>query len=529
VGGSATTGFAGAGGGIVLNSNAGGPATGAGGTAGGGGQINGVAGAAGAISNATGVVNSGGFIDFTAGVGSEVSSVAGPAVAGAGGSIDLFSGTGGAQIAAAAVGNGGPGGLFQIKAGTGGSIGNATGTGTAGVGGDLYLEAGGGGTKVTSGTPGAGGVTYVIGGNRGGATAAYGGVSINAGGNTYVAPAAGAILVKTSNGKITVNSTTNLTYTGAAGDVEISSIASDGGQTAGNVLIGSTGNISGSVSGKVIIYGGNAVTAPANAGDILINANAAAADLRFNARSGTEITLNESGQTALSGFTATSIVGALNELKVTAVAASQIVQTGFDTTTNLVTSGQLGYLTTTANRVQKGIATSLAASLVFGANEGTAGKMTTEGTIEAMKAEPGITIAAGDRLFLSAVSAGTATNVAPSTVTQVVVPVGYARTAGTGGTLAGAMAVTDTFSAGPTQTLSVAGAFVAGDVGRTIKITGATSAGNNGYFVITSVVAGTSATYTNAGAVAENALITTTYDISAATDMLLKIGSPVVL
>jgi hypothetical protein len=313
---------------------------------------------------------------------------------------------------------------------------------------------------------------------------------------------------------------------GVSGDIAITTFTTNATGVSGDILMYTLATVGGGVNGGVAVAAGFVPATPA-AGEITYKA---ANDIKFTAQGGTAIPFNANGADSnLVGFTATSIVGALNELKVGTTAASQIVQTGFDTTTNLVTSGQLGYLTTTANRVQKGIATSLAASLVFGANEGTSGKMTTEGTIEAMKAEPGITIAAGDRLFLSAVSAGTATNVAPSTVTQVVVPVGYARTAGTGGTLAGAMAVTDTFSAGPTQTLSVAGAFVAGDVGRTIKITGATSAGNNGYFVITSVVAGTSATYTNAGAVAENALITTTYDISAATDMLLKIGSPVVL
>lgn len=114
------------------------------------------------------------------------------------------------------------------------------------------------------------------------------------------------------------------------------------------------------------------------------------------------------------------------------VSASQIVQTGFDTSTNTLGDGDLGYLTTTANRVQKAIATSLAAAVVFGANEGTAGSMTTHGTIENQNVESTITVVAGDRLYVSVSEAGKVTNVAPNTVGQVVAPVGVART-GNGG------------------------------------------------------------------------------------------------
>lgn len=132
------------------------------------------------------------------------------------------------------------------------------------------------------------------------------------------------------------------------------------------------------------------------------------------------------------------VAEALDELaaEITALELG-VTQDGFDTTTNAVTTGMLGYLTTTANRVQKAIATSLAASRVFGANEGIVGSMTVAGTIEFQLIEAGITIAAGDRLYLSAVTASAVTNVPPNGAGQVVVSVGYARTAGTapGGTV----------------------------------------------------------------------------------------------
>jgi hypothetical protein len=82
-----------------------------------------------------------------------------------------------------------------------------------------------------------------------------------------------------------------------------------------------------------------------------------------------------------------------------------------------------------------------------------------------------------------------------------------------------AMLVTDSFSAGPTQTLSVAGAFATRDVGHYIRIAGATSAGNNGLFTILSVVPGVSCTYANASAVAQAALATTTYFIPIGTNI----------
>lgn len=296
-------------------------------------------------------------------------------------------------------------------------------------------------TNVTSGTT----LEYT---NANGNTEAYGGtwtiygtsgaVNICAGIAVPILPAAGSITMQTSAGNLTVGTRSSFSYPGQAGDVELSSIAVNSPNLAGDVLIGSTGT-SGGTAGGVAIYAGSGVTAPISGQvtitgttSVEVTADGAFTDLTFEARSA-PITLNESGQESLSGFfTATSIVGALNELAGGGTAASEVVQTGFDTTTNSLGNGDLGYLTTTANRVQKAIATSVAAATVIGANEGVAGSMTTHGTIGAQNVESGITVTAGDRLFVSATEAGTVTNVAPTTAGQVVAQVGVAR-AGNGG------------------------------------------------------------------------------------------------
>lgn len=250
----------------------------------------------------------------------------------------------------------------------------------------------------------------------------------SAGGNVTVA-------AKSSSGTSgSLILSTEATGAGTAGDLQVITTAGNTG-TVGDILIASYSS-NATTRGGISIRTGNAAPAAPAADQILIVANngAGTADITFQARGSTSIPLNESGDVDLDpGFTATSIIGAINELYTGAGSApAEIVQTGFDTTTNSLADGDLGYLTTTANRVQKAIATSIAASAVFGANEGTAGAMTTHGTIENQNVESTITVTAGDRLYLSASEAGKVTNVAPSTTGQVVMPVGYARTSNGG-------------------------------------------------------------------------------------------------
>lgn len=284
------------------------------------------------------------------------------------------------------------------------------------------------------------------------------------------------------------------------------------------------------VASNFTVTGGHLTLSTVTSGNVILATAGASDDITFKARGiATPIPFNGpgAGTYILDGaFTATSIVGALNELKTGVTTVSQLVSGGW-TTTN-VPAGYFGYISAN-NTVSKAIATTLAQAMVMGANEGTAGSMTTAGTVEAIKLDPTSTaVNAGDRLFISAVAAGTLTKVAPVTIGQVVRAVGMARTAGTGGTAPTLLAVgVDTFVAGAPVTLS-ATAFSAGDVGRVLCITGATvSAGaNNGYFEILSVIPGVSCTYTNASAVNETANAATYYSIGATTDVLIALESP---
>ena len=562
VGGAVTTGIGGIGGGAAWTLGNGGAASGAGGAGGAGGAVNvtlgtggaattGVAGNSGnftvngsAGGNASGAAGTGGNASgffFYGGAGG--TSTTGPA--GIGGRFELLSGFGGA---ASSSGNGGMGGGMALQAagggdtatGTAGAGGNWTGyagasgavsgvTGTATVGGSINLVSGNGSgrTGATALVAGAGGVLNIYSGSGGGQSNASSTGNAGAGGKIEILPGNGGDLTN-AGASGTAGAGGDLTLTAGYGGTKVTAGTAGAG---GNLYV-----IGGERGGATAAYGGVSITAgltapvTPTAGGIHIQAGTTpVADLTFNARGGTAITLNESGQTALSGFTATSIIGALNELQTGGGSASQIVQTGFTTTTNKVTTGLLGYLTTSAGVVQRAIATSLADSLVFGANEGTSGKMTTAGTIEAAKVQASIAITIGDRLFLSATDAGCVTNVAPVTVTQVVLPVGYARTAAAAATNApgtGDGTAALTFST-PTVTLTDGTVtFLVGDVGKTVRIAGAISAANNGDFPI--VGSTTTLQWTNAAGVAES-FTGATWRILSATDLLMQIGSPVVL
>jgi hypothetical protein len=320
-----------------------------------------------------------------------------------------------------------------------------------------------------------------------------------------------AILTLTGAGAITAEPTSGQNFT----------VQSKGGATA--IALNTTTGVT--PTGAITIDSAAGVSIDAATSSNFTVASGAALELTFGAH-GSTIDLNTLADPSLVGFTKQSIVGALNELKVGTTAASQIVQTGFDTATNSVTAGMLGYLTTTANRVQKAIATSLAAALVFGANEGTAGSMTTAGTIEDQTVDAGVVLLPGDRLFLSASTAGSVTNVAPSTLTQVVIPVGYSRTgspvasSGTGDSFASATGTTTLTDAGATWT--------AADVGRTIVIAGATDPLHNGTFVITAQ-GGTTVSYLSATPGADQAYAGAWTVYKRTNDMVLAVGSPVVL
>ena len=118
---------------------------------------------------------------------------------------------------------------------------------------------------------------------------------------------------------------TRLNAAGIAGDVTVRAIATNAGATSGDVFVGAIATV-GTAGGVEIRAGGTAFTAP-TAGTVRIISESL--DIVFDARGmTTPITLNESGDLDLDGaFTATSIVGALNEL-ISGTAPSNTTVTG---------------------------------------------------------------------------------------------------------------------------------------------------------------------------------------------------------
>jgi hypothetical protein len=468
------------------------------------------------------VLNTDGAITGTAynnGVaGSAISFTAGDGVAagGVGGDVDI---TGGSTAYTVAAGH-----IFL----QGGHNTHATG---AGVSGAISIKSG---DKTGDTATNAAGVT-VAGGYNGG-EGAGGFVTITAGHNE--GPTAGAGLP----GDVNISGGAKIFGTANAGNTFIAggAVSSGGTGTGGNVQLSGGAALSG-VGGDVVFVGGT--SASSTPGGIEMRTgrttnNTAATDgpalkiyqawpalpisasvyVGDNNPNGMSVSGSEgslymhygagAGELWLKVAAATT---GWEKVGAAATQASQIVQGGFNTTTNAVTSGLLGYLTPVASVVDLASAAGIATAGVFGANEGTVNSMTTAGTIDAQKVEPAVTVVAGERLYLSAVSKGCVTNVVPSVAPQVILTVGYARTDGTGATATTYPVSGDTFAfAGPsTVTLAVAGGFAAGDLGRTIRVSGALSPANNGDFVILSVVnpglAGALVTYSNGAGVSESA------------------------
>jgi len=143
---------------------------------------------------------------------------------------------------------------------------------------------------------------------------------------------------------------------------------------------------------------------------------------------GGSVTLNQTGSTALSGFTATSIVGALNEL-VGGSAQSTISQINDNAGT--ISLGQVVYHTTTTGRVDLATAAADNAAarawgVVTSATIATtvAGSVAIVGQRRALKFEASLTLTVGDEIYLSATTAGSVTNVAPATSGQVIQTLG---------------------------------------------------------------------------------------------------------
>lgn len=152
-------------------------------------------------------------------------------------------------------------------------------------------------------------------------------------------------------------------------------------------------------------------------------------DLTLGAR-GTTITLNQSGDTALSGFTATSIVGALNELQVGIGASNEVVVSLTNNTGSTLTEGSIVYHTTTDGEVADSVATAdngIARPLGFVKSDiltAASGDIVVSG-LATVQLVTGLTTAPGDELFLS-LTAGQCTNdISGFSAGNVVQSVGY--------------------------------------------------------------------------------------------------------
>lgn len=227
--------------------------------------------------------------------GGNLQLAAGAATSGDGGSVTI---SGGNSSAAGVGGNitlnaGAPSDVAQA----GGNISlNAGAATTSGAGGDVNINAG------STDTGSAGSIT-LLGGTGTGATATGGRVTVAAGAGTGATADGGELDLQGGSGNAVGGTGGNVNITGGSGNVD--GDINMGVTNTTNINIGDIG-----LPGNVVLRAGGTT------------------DISFGARGGT-ITLNEVGDTTLDGgFTATSIIGALNELLGAAGGGS--LQTAYD-------------------------------------------------------------------------------------------------------------------------------------------------------------------------------------------------------
>jgi hypothetical protein len=294
-----------------------------------------------------------------------------------------------------------------ISLDSGASASNFTVTGAA----DLTLSSTGGSVVVTSGE------------------AASDAVRINA------SDTAGGVDIDAGTGGVAIDSTgtVSIDSTGTSSNFSIA------GNDAGTVTLTLSSSNAGAGTGVIDIDADEAITIDSTAAGVSIDAvtasnftvSGASADLTLGAR-GATVTLNQSGDTALSGFTATSIIGALNELQAASGSANAVSETLTNANGGAITTGQVVYLTTTDDNVDLATATSDAAAaraIAFVSDASIAstasGEFVTSGTAT-VRLVGSLTVSAGDVIYLST-TAGSCTNVSPSTSGNVVQPVGYVK------------------------------------------------------------------------------------------------------
>ena len=207
----------------------------------------------------------------------------------------------------------------------------------------------------------------------------------------------------------------------------------------GTVAPAASANLSDFVDLKIndLNLSGTTIEAPQS---LSISTTGAAADLTLGARSNT-ITLNESGDTSLSGFTATSIFGAINELADGNFSSNitNNISTYISGEFLPLEIGEILYVSDT-DTVRLAIASATLTSnaadpskIVGVASESmTSGetniKVIGEGTAS-VKFEPSLTLSAGDEIFISASISGSATNIIPTGSGNIIQSIGFVKNA----------------------------------------------------------------------------------------------------
>lgn len=277
---------------------------------------------------------------------------------------------------------GGDGGTVSLSAANGGA---ASATYAAGPGGPATVAGGGGGTGSAAQVAGIGGAAELLAGdagaNVGGGGADGGDVNVRAGNGT------GAGL----KGKITIaDSKTRAIEIGNAADNPTLTFIGDGAVDFDSSL---AFKIPSNSTGARYLWVGGTQLADAT------TVTAASVDIVFGDGTGDANPYHTH--------------------------AGMPVVTGFDTTTNSMLAGQVGYCTDTNMRVKQAIAnnTELEATAI-GFYEGPAGSMTTGGMIAAALFVGTLSITSGQKCYISGVTAGSLTNVSPTTNNHWIAEVG---------------------------------------------------------------------------------------------------------
>jgi hypothetical protein len=321
-----------------------------------------------------------------------------------GGDLNLTSGNGGN----AGTGNAGQAGYARLTGGTGGA-GSASAPGQ--YGGAVIVGGGPGGAGTASWGAGEGASVVIVGG---GAGAANGGVGAS-GGNVGIEGGAatgtglmGSLLIGDTDG------IRSMDVGGAGNNPTVNFYGTGQKRIEGNLDI--TGGLDVTGAAITVTLGVRmteqaAPTAAANTGWAYTKDDGGDTELYYMDDGGAEVQITRDGGLA---------------------AADSLQNVATSVTTTALANGEMGYVSA-ANTLAKAIATSLAASVVFGCAETAAdNKPTTAGICEAAQIQAGITVTFGQRLFLSPTQAGAVTSVAPTTTGQIVAELGIAMANGTG-------------------------------------------------------------------------------------------------